>query len=70
LTKQPLNSYSGSLVCADVQLAMQAFAKVHESHAVHVKVVSAPGASGSSRYECDNNKGDQPDDKSCAYCPE
>jgi hypothetical protein len=60
----------GFLVCAYVQLAVKAFAKVHEGHAVHMKVVSASGAPGSSRYECDNDKGDQPDDKSRGYCPE
>jgi hypothetical protein len=60
----------GFLVCADMQLAVKTFTKVHESHAVHMKVVSAPGASGSGRDECDNYEGDQPGDKCGGDCPE
>ena len=50
-------------VSIDVKLAMKAFAQKEKGHAVHVKVISAPGAPGESRHCCEDTKEDYPDYK-------
>ena len=51
------------LVRIDVKLAMQAFAQIEKGHAVHVKVVSAPGTPGAGRNRCEDTEKNYPDDK-------
>jgi len=62
--KKVIERESASLfVSIDVELAMKTLAQKEKGHAVHVKVVSAPGAPGESRHCGEDTKKYHPDHK-------
>ena len=69
LTVSARNGYwSESLVCRQMQLAMKAFAKVKQGHAVQVKVVAATRASDNGSIKGHGEHDDKPGNKGFAYC--